>query len=599
MALMIRYLGLHIATVSMKELSLERGLNNATVYIAFHNHPDDPRQQMLFLEASSGKKVDIELAGFPNCTSIAPLEASLRHFSQRITIDPSRVDNRRSGPVSIMLPHVLHDVIFHIFGMSAEATVVNPVSGANIWLQSIEAIGYYKGDIPLGTLQYNFVSSSMDNGFLIPFNRAVTTPRLPITANETSIGWDVVRKAIGGTLDVDVFTNLKVLVGNAPLNLTILGHGAPVKPYTAVAVMNEADIEFDRARRKSQGRFRSAFESIFEKYGHIDEDDDIIDLRSGRLIVDNGRLRAAGVIELGDLLRHTGSSSPLARVDNRYSTSPELGVHIGQDGRSVSPELIADVNLSTHRDPSLLKRYRTKSSDSDSLDLGFGTYDDIRSHEQRAKQRVVRRRHDSERSAVGYESSDSLATDLDTPIDVYFTSSIEQYLDKLRQQIAAPTVLGTVKSDLMESVDEDEVYGVGSRSQQSYSAESGYILKDINGGLRRYTLYSYNIPSSPRTMTSLDDSWSDGNSGDWRNSSPALGSEVSESAKSEFSTQLFEGYDMSSPDHPAYEHMQAAYGTGSLEYPEHQSRHGSAAGFYGDIADDNADDADDADDADA
>ncbi|KAJ2793913.1 hypothetical protein H4S07_006908, partial [Coemansia furcata] len=278
-----------------------------------------------------------------------------------------------------------------------------------------------------------------------------------------------------------------------------------------MAVMNEADIEFDRARRKSQGRFRSAFESIFEKYGHIDEDDDIIDLRSGRLIVDNGRLRAAGVIELGDLLRHTGSSSPLARVDNRYSTSPELGVQIGQDGRSVSPELIADVNLSTHRDPSLLKRYRTKSSDSDSLDLGFGTYDDIRSHEQRAKQRVVRRRHDSERSAVGYESSDSLATDLDTPIDVYFTSSIEQYLDKLRQQIAAPTVLGTVKSDLMESVDEDETYGVGSGSQKSYSAESGYILKDLNGGLRRYTLYSYTIPSSPRTMTSLDDSWSDGN----------------------------------------------------------------------------------------
>ncbi|KAJ2813568.1 hypothetical protein FBU31_007426, partial [Coemansia sp. 'formosensis'] len=176
MALMIRYSGLHIATVSMKELSLERGLNNATVYIDFHNHPDDPRQQMLFLEASSGKKVDIELAGFPNCTSIAPLEASLRHFSQRITIDPSRVDNRRSGPVSIMLPHVLHDVIFHIFGMSAEATVVNPVSGANIWLQSIEAIGYYKGDIPLGTLQYNFVSNSMNNGFLMPFNRALTTP---------------------------------------------------------------------------------------------------------------------------------------------------------------------------------------------------------------------------------------------------------------------------------------------------------------------------------------------------------------------------------------------------------------------------------------
>ncbi|KAJ2793460.1 hypothetical protein H4S07_007041, partial [Coemansia furcata] len=41
--------------------------------------------------------------------------------------------------------------------------------------------------------------------------------------------------------------------------------------------------------------------------------------------------------------------------------------------------------------------------------------------------------------------------------------------------------------------------------------------------------------------------------------------------------------------------MQAAYGTESLEYPEHQSRHDSTAGFYGDIADANADNADDAD----
>ncbi|KAJ2606975.1 hypothetical protein GGF44_006542, partial [Coemansia sp. RSA 1694] len=57
LALMIRYSGLHIATVGVKELSLERGQNNATVYVDFHNHSDDPRQQMLFLEASSGNKV--------------------------------------------------------------------------------------------------------------------------------------------------------------------------------------------------------------------------------------------------------------------------------------------------------------------------------------------------------------------------------------------------------------------------------------------------------------------------------------------------------------------------------------------------------------
>ncbi|KAJ1998183.1 hypothetical protein GGI04_005112 [Coemansia thaxteri] len=235
-ALMVRYSGLHVATVGLRNLSLERGQNNATVYVDFHNHPSDPRQQMFFLEASSGNKVTIELAGFPNCSSILPLEASLRNFTQSVTIDPSKVKSRNNGLFSVKLPRVLREVVFRIFSMTAEATVISPVSGADIWLQAIEAVGYYKGNIPLGTLQYNFISgtsktfpSGEPKGFLLPFNQAVTTPRLPIAANETSIGWDVVRRAIGGTLDVDVFTNLQVLVGNAPLNLTVMGRGAPVK----------------------------------------------------------------------------------------------------------------------------------------------------------------------------------------------------------------------------------------------------------------------------------------------------------------------------------------------------------------------------------
>ncbi|KAJ2055407.1 hypothetical protein GGI17_006658, partial [Coemansia sp. S146] len=329
--------------------------------------------------------------------------------------------------------------------------------------------------------------------------------------------------------------------------------------------MNEADIEFDRARRKSQGRFRSAFEAIFEKYGHIDEDDDIVDLRSGRLIVDNGRLRAAGVIELGDLLRHSGSSPPLAHIDERYSISPELGMHIGEDERAVSPELLSNIDLSTHRSSGLLKRLRTEASDSDSLDLEFSTHDAIHSHEQRPRQRrVMHRPYGGEGSAVGYESSDSLATDLDTPIDVYFTSSVEQYLDKLRQQVATPTVLGTIESDSHESADEYEGYSGDSSSGQSDSAESGYVLKDLNGGQRRYTLYSYTIPSSPHTMTTVSSNSSGSNSGSWRNASPDLGSEVSESAKSEFSIQLLEEYDMASPDRAADETLPTACGTLSV-----------------------------------
>ncbi|KAJ2728228.1 hypothetical protein IW152_006031, partial [Coemansia sp. BCRC 34962] len=342
--------------------------------------------------------------------------------------------------------------------------------------------------------------------------------------------------------------------------------------------MNEADIEFDQARRKSQGRFRSAFEAIFEKYGHIDEDDDIIDLRSGRLIVDNGRLRAAGVIELGDLLRHSGSQSP------------ELGARMEQGERSVSPELLTNADLSTHRSPIMFKRLRTESSESESLDLEFDTPDTTRSREHRPGQRTAHRRYGSKHNSAGYESEDSLATDLDTPIDVYFSSSVEQYLDRLRQQIAVTTALGTNESDIRESVDEHDFYGGDSSSEQSDSAESGYVLRDFNGRQRRYTLYSFNIPSSPRTMTSL--SSSNSNIGNWPNPSQEFGSEVSESAKSEFSIQAIEGYAKASPGLVADEPLKAIYKAAPLEGPERQSRYGNAMGFCVDVADDNADDRD-------
>ncbi|KAJ2704400.1 hypothetical protein FB645_003325 [Coemansia sp. IMI 203386] len=235
LAMHVGFAGLRVAKIGIKELAIRQGANKIIVYVDFYNHPKDPRQKMMFLQASSGKPMTVEISGFPNCTTIAPLEASLRDFSQRVTVDTSKLKDGHGGLALGQLPKVLREVVFHVFSLSAEATVANPVSGAGIWLQAIEAIGYHQGDIPLGTLSYNFMDGSSrrtpasSNGFLLPYNQSVTTPRLPITANETSIGWDVVRRAIGGTLDVDVFTNIQVLVGKAQFNITAMGKNAPVK----------------------------------------------------------------------------------------------------------------------------------------------------------------------------------------------------------------------------------------------------------------------------------------------------------------------------------------------------------------------------------
>ncbi|KAJ1932120.1 hypothetical protein FBU59_006478, partial [Linderina macrospora] len=181
LALQIKYAGLHIATVGLKELDIGKGANTVTVLADFHNHPDDPRQQMFFLDVTAARKpISVTIQGFPNCTTIAPLEASLREFSQTFTVDLAKLNdgNNGGGLGKGKLGETLREVIFHMFGMTAEATIRNPVSGARIWLQSIEAIGYYKEDIPLGTLNHNFLaddmvldsSNSVPPGFLLPYD---------------------------------------------------------------------------------------------------------------------------------------------------------------------------------------------------------------------------------------------------------------------------------------------------------------------------------------------------------------------------------------------------------------------------------------------
>ncbi|KAJ2660672.1 hypothetical protein IW148_003688 [Coemansia sp. RSA 1199] len=179
--------------------------------------------------------------------------------------------------------------------------------------------------------------------------------------------------------------------------------------------MSDLDDELDRAREKSQVRFRSAFEAIFKKYGQIDEEDDIIDLSTGQLLVDNGRMRNAKLVELGDLTRPSDAlSSPRAnkRHKGQWSLSPELGSKYPLHNGDTDNGEFVDSNESDYFD-----------AEFGMMDYGHGVQWD-RDSMNRAE-------------SVGYESSDSVDTG-ELPLDAYFTTSIEHYLDRLRQQLAAP-----------------------------------------------------------------------------------------------------------------------------------------------------------------
>ncbi|KAJ2617098.1 hypothetical protein EV177_000747 [Coemansia sp. RSA 1804] len=273
--------------------------------------------------------------------------------------------------------------------------------------------------------------------------------------------------------------------------------------------MNEADEEFDRARQKSQGRFRSAFEAIFEKYGQIDEDDDIINLETGDFIVDNGRVRNSRVIELGDLLRYSDQpSSPLLDGSSYPPSSPEL-----LSNNQIERKKEQSARNGNHSDQDEKEVLQSSGEESGSIDLDFASYINKYStssgHASGAGPLWKRRRKtesdEDEEESVDYDSSDSLAADQEaTPIEMYFTNSIEQYLEKLRQQMSAPRPmrLHTQSPTTTTTTTTNTATNTTTSDQLTY----GDAVFENGGAIasRSYarTTRTYEIPSSPRTMTS-------------------------------------------------------------------------------------------------
>ncbi|KAJ2795977.1 hypothetical protein H4R21_004898, partial [Coemansia helicoidea] len=242
--------------------------------------------------------------------------------------------------------------------------------------------------------------------------------------------------------------------------------------------MGSVDDEFKRAQLENQGRVRSAFEAIFAKYGAIDEDDDIIDLRTGQLIVDNGRMRSLGVIELGDLLQSPGAPGSPGR--RRARRQPRHGADYAS---SLSPELLPS-DWQAQR-----KRRRNPPPD--------------------------------------YDSSGSADAGEGASLEAYFMTSVEQYLGKLRQQMSGsprPTTWGDSADPDDDDPDDpdDDTASISSsgssrssgRSSSSGSSDSAEFLESWHAAAQaslgetaalhpRFARASYSIPSSPHTMSSL------------------------------------------------------------------------------------------------
>lgn len=100
--------------------------------------------------------------------------------------------------------HFIKDSTFHIFSSTANFVLDSPLKRTQITLATIDAKAFYKGDA-VGRIYY-------DEPLEVPPGES-ETPRLPVQWDLDSLGYDAIRRALGGTLKLSAFARVDVAIG--------------------------------------------------------------------------------------------------------------------------------------------------------------------------------------------------------------------------------------------------------------------------------------------------------------------------------------------------------------------------------------------------
>jgi hypothetical protein len=101
--------------------------------------------------------------------------------------------------------HFIRNAEFHIFSSTATFTLVSPLQHNTLFIDHINATAFYNHTEPVGRIIH-------DLPFAAPPG-ASQTPKLPVDWSLDSVGYDKVRKALGGKLKLDVRAVVGVRLG--------------------------------------------------------------------------------------------------------------------------------------------------------------------------------------------------------------------------------------------------------------------------------------------------------------------------------------------------------------------------------------------------
>ena len=101
-------------------------------------------------------------------------------------------------------PHFIRNAIMHLISSTAIFTLASPFSTTTMYITSLNATAYHDGN-PSGKIFYELP-------FAVPPGLS-DTPRLPVNWSLGSVGYDAIKKALGGTLKLSAFAHVGVRIG--------------------------------------------------------------------------------------------------------------------------------------------------------------------------------------------------------------------------------------------------------------------------------------------------------------------------------------------------------------------------------------------------
>jgi hypothetical protein len=115
----------------------------------------------------------------------------------------------------------IRDAKFHIISSSAEFILVSPLEYDIVYVDWINATGFYNHTEPVGHILYDIPFAALPG--------RSRTPKLPVDWSIGSIGFDAVLKAVGGELELDARADVTVRLGSFQETLWYEGQGIGAK----------------------------------------------------------------------------------------------------------------------------------------------------------------------------------------------------------------------------------------------------------------------------------------------------------------------------------------------------------------------------------